>query len=201
MMVVVDAYKSFAARARRAIADGRFPPDLLKQIERDLDDTLPTLKLFTPGSPLRDDLRGILCAWVVYRSDVGFGYVSCARPRSSATSPCVVQRSSTAIPQAPYISLAAAMLLLTSPPSTAFLSLVNILSRPCLNAFFTQATDEIEAYYRVFENLQADTFPKIYANCKNLGLRLPESYFRSLLVEQVPFEASCRLWDQVSRVA
>lgn len=27
---------------------------------------------------------------------------------------------------------------------------------------------------------------------------MPESYFRSLLVEQVPFEAVCRLWDQVS---
>lgn len=93
------------------------------------------------------------------------------------------------------------MLLLTSPPSSAFLSLINLLARPCLRAFYTQTIDEIEAYYRVFENLQADTFPKIYANCKNLGLRLPESYFRSLLVEQVPFEAVCRLWDQVGLFA
>jgi len=92
------------------------------------------------------------------------------------------------------------MLLLTSRLPNAFLSLVNLLSRPCLNAFFNQITDEIEAYFRVFENLQADTFPKIYANCKNLGLRIPESYFRSLLVEQVPFEACCRLWDQVGHV-
>lgn len=101
--------------------------------------------------------------------------------------------------QSPYINLLAAMLLLTSPPAAAFLSLVNLLSRPCLHAFHTETTDEIEAYYRVFENLQADTFPKIYANCKNLGLRLPESYFRAVLVEQVPFEACCRLWDQVGR--
>lgn len=62
----------------------------------------------------------------------------------------------------------------------------------------TETKDEIDAFYRVFENLQADTFPKIYANCSNLGLKLPESYFRSVLVEQVPFEACCRLWDQVS---
>lgn len=41
-------------------------------------------------------------------------------------------------------------------------------------------------------------FPKIFANCKNLGLKVPESWFRSVLVEQVPFEAACRLWDQVS---
>jgi hypothetical protein len=90
------------------------------------------------------------------------------------------------------------MFLLTSPPPIAFLSLVNLLSRPCLRAFYTQTTEEIEAYYRVFENLQADLFPKIYANCKNLGIRLPESYFRSLFIEQIPFEACCRLWDQVS---
>ena len=101
--------------------------------------------------------------------------------------------------KAPYIHLVAAMLLLNSPLPIAFLSLVNLLSRPCLRAFFTQTTDEIEAYYRVFENLQADRFPKIFANCKNLGLRLPESYFMCIFVEQIPFEACCRLWDQVSR--
>lgn len=90
------------------------------------------------------------------------------------------------------------MLLLPSPPAQAFLQLCNLLSRPCLHAFVTETKDEIEAFYRVFENLQADTFPKIYANCSNLGLRLPEGYFKSMLVEQVPFEACCRLWDQVS---
>lgn len=100
--------------------------------------------------------------------------------------------------QAPYITYLGALFLLSSPPSTAFLSLVNLLSRPVLRAFYTETTDEIDAFYRVFENLQADMFPKIFANCKNLGLKVPESWFRSLLVEQVPFEAACRLWDQVS---
>lgn len=99
--------------------------------------------------------------------------------------------------QASYINLLAAMFLLSSPPASAFLSLVNLLSRPVLRAFFTETQDEIDAFYRVFENLQADMFPKIFANCKNLGLKVPESWFRSVLVEQVPFEAACRLWDQV----
>lgn len=90
------------------------------------------------------------------------------------------------------------MLLLASDPSQAFLSLVNLLSRPCLRAFYTDTRDEIDGYYRVFENLEADMFPKIFANCKNLGLKVPEGWFRSLLTEQVPFEAACRLWDQVS---
>ena len=90
------------------------------------------------------------------------------------------------------------MLLLSSPPAQAFLTLVNLLARPCLRAFYTQTVDEIDAYYRVFENLQADLFPKIFANCKNLGLKLPESYFRSMFLEQVPFEVCSRIWDQVS---
>ncbi|WVQ84426.1 hypothetical protein IAT38_006578 [Cryptococcus sp. DSM 104549] len=172
LAVSKDAYNMYAKRARRGIEKGRFPPDVLAEIEADLDQTLVTLKLYGKGSPLRDDLREMICAWLVYRSDEGLGY-------------------------APYINLLSAMLLLVSPPSQAFISLINLLSRPCLRAFYTQTTDEIDAYYRVLENLQADQFPKIYANCKNLGLRVPESWFRSLLVEQLPFEASCRLWDQI----
>ncbi|KAK8849766.1 hypothetical protein IAR55_005102 [Kwoniella newhampshirensis] len=172
LAVSKDAYRMYASRARKAIDSGRLPQSILDQIEQDLDQTLATLRLFRRGSPVRDDLKEMLCAWVVYRSDEGLGY-------------------------APYVNLIAAMFLLVSPPSQAFISLINLLSRPCLRAFSTETTDEIDAYYRVLENLQADQFPKIYANCKNLGLRVPESWFRSVLVEQLPFEASCRLWDQI----
>lgn len=185
-----DLYKSCVARSKKAIASGRFPPDILERIEADLDNTLINLRLFQHGSPLRSDLHELICAWVVYRSDTALGYVSLVSsyPPSSRHTDC----------QAPYINLLAALLLLSSPPATAFLSLVNLLSRPVLRAFYTETQDEIDAFYRVFENLQADMFPKIFANCKNLGLKVPESWFRSVLVEQVPFEAACRLWDQVS---
>lgn len=50
--------------------------DLLKTIEGDMDNTLVTLKVFTRDSPLRDDLRELICAWLVFRSDEGLGYVS-----------------------------------------------------------------------------------------------------------------------------
>ncbi|WVF68396.1 hypothetical protein IAT40_003161 [Kwoniella sp. CBS 6097] len=172
LAVSKDAYKAYTARARKAMDSGRFPQAILDQMEEDLDETLPTLKMFHRGSPLRDDLKELITAWVVYRSDEGLGY-------------------------APYINLLCAMFILVSPPSEAFIALINLLSRPCLRAFFTQTEDEIDAYYRVLENLQADAYPKIYANCKNLGLRVPESWFRGMLVEQVPFECSCRLWDQI----
>ncbi|WWC92902.1 uncharacterized protein L201_007864 [Kwoniella dendrophila CBS 6074] len=172
LAVSKGAYKSYVARAEKAQKGGRFPQDILDQMEKDMDDTLPTLRMFHRGSPLRDDLREVMCAWVVYRSDDGMGYV-------------------------PYISLLSAMFLLVSPPAEAFISLINLLSRPCLRAFYTQTEDEIDAYYRVLENLQADAYPKIYANCKNLGLRVPEGWFRGMLVEQVDFECACRLWDQI----
>jgi hypothetical protein len=167
-----DAYNSYLRRARRALDQGRFPPDILEQIEQDLDNTLRTLHVFQQGSPMRQDLKDVVCAWVVYRSDQARGY-------------------------APYITLVSAMFLLASSPMVAFFMVVNFLSRPCMSAFYNEAKDEIDAFYRVFENLQADLFPRIYANCKNLGLRLPESYFRSVLVDQVPFSAACRLWDQI----
>ena len=182
-----DAYKTYHKRATRALENGRFPQAILDQIESDLDHTLPHLRLYVRGSPMREDLRQFVCTWVVYRSDEGMGY-------------------------APFITHLSATFLLTAEPPIAFRSLCNLLSRPCLRAFYAQITDEIEAFYRyavpplcrrrligrrVFENLQADRFPKIFANCKNLGLRLPESYFRSLFLEQLPFETCCRLWDQI----
>lgn len=48
-------------------------------MEKDFDKTFPPLKLFGRGSPMRAELREFLCAWVVYRSDDGLGYVSSAR--------------------------------------------------------------------------------------------------------------------------
>ncbi|WVW86820.1 hypothetical protein I302_108875 [Kwoniella bestiolae CBS 10118] len=172
LAVSKDAYRTYVTRSEKAQKSGRFPQEILHQMEQDMDNTLPTLRMFHRGSPLRDDLKELLCAWVVYRSDDGLGY-------------------------APYISHLSAMFLLVSPPSEAFISLINLLSRPCLRAFYTQTEDEIDAYYRVLENLQADAYPKIYANCKNLGLRVPEGWFRGMLVEQVDFECACRLWDQI----
>ncbi|KAK6908825.1 hypothetical protein I204_01890 [Kwoniella mangroviensis CBS 8886] len=172
LAVSKDAYRTYVTRSEKAQKSGRFPQDVLDQMEKDMDNTLPTLRLYHRGSPLRDDLKEIMCAWVVYRSDDGLGY-------------------------APYISHLSAMFLLVSPPAEAFISLINLLSRPCLRSFYSQTEDEIDAYYRVLENLQADAYPKIYANLKNLGLRVPEGWFRGMLVEQVDFECACRLWDQI----
>jgi hypothetical protein len=71
----LDLYKSCVARSKKAISSGRFPPDILERIEKDLDSTLVNLRLFQHGSPLRADLHELICAWVVYRSDTAMGYV------------------------------------------------------------------------------------------------------------------------------
>ena len=75
---MVDAYRSYVARANKAISSGRFPQDTLDAIERDMSNTLPQTKMFVAGSPMRVDLKELLTAWVVYRSDDGLGYVSLA---------------------------------------------------------------------------------------------------------------------------
>lgn len=71
----IDAYRSYVARANKAISSGRFPQDTLDAIERDMSATLPQTKMFVAASPMRMDLQELLTAWVVYRSDDGLGYV------------------------------------------------------------------------------------------------------------------------------
>lgn len=77
---MADAYKTYLARARRSLDSGRFPQHVLEQMEHDMSETLPSLKLYVPGSPMRDDLREFVCAWVVYRSDEGLSYVRLHMP-------------------------------------------------------------------------------------------------------------------------
>jgi len=71
-----EAYKSYNVRARKAVESGRFPVDVLEKMEVELDETLVTLKMFYRGSPMREELKELICAWIVYRSDEGLGYVS-----------------------------------------------------------------------------------------------------------------------------
>jgi hypothetical protein len=74
--MLADAYKFYVTRAKKAVDSGRFPQDTLDRMDKEMDETLPTLKLFGPSGPMREDLKEILCAWVVYRSDSALGYVS-----------------------------------------------------------------------------------------------------------------------------
>ena len=75
-IVFKESFRACAYRAKKAIDSGRFPADVMKHIEDDSIETLPTTKLYGKGGPMTDELRELLAAWYVSRVDEGMGYVS-----------------------------------------------------------------------------------------------------------------------------
>ncbi|OCH96434.1 RabGAP/TBC [Obba rivulosa] len=171
-----DTYKTCLSRAKRALSSGTFPTTILRMLEEDIACTLPALHLFAPETgPLYQDLKDMLCAWVVSRSDEGLGYVS-------------------------GIAKVAAMILINMAPAPGFVLMRNLLERHCLRSFYggLASKDEVEAYYRIFDTLLADGMPKIYFNFKQHQISpaayLPE-WIIPLFLDHLPFEACARLWD------
>lgn len=119
-----DAYKACSARANRALSMGTFPASVLALVEEDITGTLPSLHLFAPErGPLYQDLKDMLCAWVVARSDEGLGYV-------------------------PGVAKIAAMILLNMAPTPGFIVMRNILERHCMRSFYggEPCKDDVRAY-------------------------------------------------------
>ncbi|KAI6153881.1 rab-GTPase-TBC domain-containing protein [Pisolithus tinctorius] len=173
-----DSYRSCLSRARRALSSGVFPLDILQEMEDDIVTTLPALHIFHPESgPLYQELKDVLCAWVISRADEGLGYTR-------------------------GISKLAAMILVNVPTPQAFVALRNLLERHCLRAFYgdTGTKDDVEAYYRIFDTLLADSMPKIYFNFKQHQISpaayLPD-WLAPLFLDHLPFEACARLWDVI----
>ncbi|KAJ3488187.1 hypothetical protein NLI96_g3003 [Meripilus lineatus] len=171
-----DAYKACLSRAKRALSSGTFPTTILGFIDEDIKTTLPSLHLFAPETgPMYEDLKDLLCAWVVARSDEGQGYVT-------------------------GVAKIGAMLLLNMPAMQAFLVMRNLLERHCMRSFYGGYTskDDVQAYYRIFDTLLADGMPKIYFNFKQHQVSpaayLPD-WILSLFLDHLPFEACARLWD------
>jgi len=171
-----DVFKSCLARANRALSAGTFPTTVLGLVEDDIRTTLPALHLFTPETgPLYQDLKDMLCAWVVARSDEGLGYV-------------------------PGVAKIAAMVLVNMAPGPGFLLMRNLLERHCMRSFYggLSSKDDLEAYYRIFDTLLADGMPKTYFNFKQHHIS-PASYLPDwllpLFIEHLPFEACARIWD------
>ncbi|KAH9913326.1 RabGAP/TBC [Epithele typhae] len=173
-----DSFKTCLSRAKRALASGSFPTTVLNLLENDIRTTLPSVHLFAPETgPLYQDLRDMLCAWVVSRSDEGLGYVV-------------------------GVAKIAAMILINMAPMQGFIALRNLLERHCLRSFYggMSSKDDVEAYYRIFDTLLADGMPKIYFNFKQHQIS-PSSYLPDwlvpLFIEHLPFEACARVWDVV----
>ena len=112
LTLCVDSFKTYLSRAKRALASGSFPTTVLGLLEDDIQNTLPSINLFTPGKgPLYQDLKDMLCAWVVSRSDEGLGYVV-------------------------GVSKIAAMILINMSPMQGFIVMRNLLERHCLRSFY-----------------------------------------------------------------
>ena len=90
-------------------------------IEKDILTTLPALHIFLKETgPLYGDLKDMLCAWVVSRSDEGLEYAFGA-------------------------ARIAAMLLINMPSQQSFVVMRNLLERHCLRSFFggERAKDDV----------------------------------------------------------
>jgi TBC1 domain family member 14 len=121
-----DNYRTCLARAKRALNAGSFPEATLAAIEEDIQSTLPGLHIFLKETgPLYADLKDMLCAWVVARTDEGLGYTVGA-------------------------AKIAGMLLLNLTPQKAFVVMRNLLERHCLRSFFggDPSKEDVDAYYR-----------------------------------------------------
>jgi len=89
-----------------------FPQATLDQIEADVETTLPAIQIFhKENGPMHNDLKDMLFAWVVSRSDEGLGYQMGA-------------------------AKVAAMLLINMPAQQGFIVMRNLLERHLLRSFF-----------------------------------------------------------------
>ncbi|KAG1795734.1 rab-GTPase-TBC domain-containing protein [Suillus plorans] len=171
-----DNYRNCFSRATRALSTGSFPAETLQTLEQDILSTLPSLHIFHPETgPLYQDIKDMLCAWVVSRADEGLGYVH-------------------------GTAKIAGMILLNMKPQQGFIVMRNLLERHCMRSLYgsVAAKDDVEAYYRIFDTLLADCMPKIYFNFKqhqiSPGAYLPD-WLIPLFLDHLPFEACARLWD------
>ncbi|KAM0788192.1 hypothetical protein ACM66B_001351 [Microbotryomycetes sp. NB124-2] len=166
---------SHVERARRAVADKKFPADELEKLLQDVQVTLPTLKLFQKDGVMHDDLVDILLAYTVWEAG--------------------------ATGQVRYpIGLACpgAMLLVNMAPADAWVSLINFVDKSCLKSFYRGKQDEMEAYYRIFDTLIADTMPKVYENFLKQAIT-PRLYLTpwlvTIYVRFLPLDLVTRIFD------
>ncbi|CAO3699385.1 unnamed protein product [Rhizopus stolonifer] len=145
---------------------------LNKAIDEDILRTLPSLCVFQPDGPLFASLRRVLHAYVGYRPNLSY-------PRGT--------------------SFLAGVLLLNMNTVETFSSLINLInSSDVLSSLYVSDEKRIQGFFKVFNVIFAENFPKLYLHFKNLTLT-PENYlpdwFMTIFASIVPLELSSRLWD------
>lgn len=83
-------------------------------------------------------------------------------------------------------------------PAEAFVCLVNLVQKSFLRSFYSADSDEVEAYYRVFDTLLADYMPRVYANFSAQVVR-PSLYLfpwlSTLYTAFLPLDLATRIFD------
>ncbi|KAK4050113.1 hypothetical protein OIV83_003684 [Microbotryomycetes sp. JL201] len=162
-------------RARKAIAAGKYPQNELDKLLDDVQSTLPTLKLFQKDGVMHDDLVDVLLAFTVFEA----GATGEVRYPAGLACP-------------------GAMLLVNMAPTDAWVSLVNLVDKSCLKSFYRRRQDEMEAYYRIFDTLIADSMPKVYENFLKQAIT-PRLYLTpwlvTIYVRFLPLDLVIRIFD------
>jgi len=137
LMVGKSSYVKSLALANSMISSSRFPLDKLDLLEKDVEITMPQLKLFQTEGPMHDDLRNLCLAYSVFWKEKP-NYVGA----SNHWLPC--SKTDYVRKQSHGISFIAAMLLLSMPIQDAFLALVNLISNTFLKYFYDGSQDYVD---------------------------------------------------------
>jgi hypothetical protein len=140
-------------------------------IKWDLPRTFPTLKFFHDGGSIQADLERILCAYTIYRPEVGY-----------------VQG----------MSFVAAMLLLYLDDSQAFSCLCNLLARKGTSDFFSLKKEKIERYVNCFDHFFHTSLPLLFKHMTDQGLSSEMfllDWHLTIYAKALPLDVAARVWD------
>ncbi|KAF9454129.1 hypothetical protein P691DRAFT_810849 [Macrolepiota fuliginosa MF-IS2] len=178
-----EHYRSCLSRAKRALAANVFPKETLDLIEQDIRSTIPSLHLFHPDiGPMYTDLKDMLCAWVVARSDEEWGYTYDAAKITG-------------------------VMMILMPAQRAFNVMRNLLEHHCMRSFYGGGT--VKAHYdsyRTFDTPPADGTPKnkprFHPSLIKPNHQIPlaaylSDWFVTLFLDHLPFETCARIWDVI----
>ena len=140
-------------------------------IDLDIERTFPYLNIFTHNSPLSDDLREILRAFVVSRPDIGY-----------------VQG----------LSFIAGMLILNMDKYKAFISMMNLILDPAILPFYKFDQKRIKTRLLLFKHIFYFNLPELCDYFDFIQIQ-PEHYFlnwnMTLFSHCVHIDIAMRIWD------
>ena len=140
-------------------------------IKWDLPRTFPTLGFFHDGGSIQADLERILCAYTLYRPDVGY-----------------VQG----------MSFVAAMLLLYMDDAGAFQCMANLLSRKGTRDFFSLQSASVARYVQCFDYFFQQNLPTLFSHMHDQGLSSEMfllDWHLTLFAKALPLDVAARVWD------